>query len=89
MTVLQWLEEALYEAPLAARCYEAVDPAKRVVTRELESRWNTALERVADLEARISRHEAAASLRSVIDEAALNVAGAGPIRRIERARHGH
>lgn len=65
------LEEARYEASLAARRYEAVDPAKRLVTRELESRWNAALERVADLEARIARHNTAASLRPGIDEAAL------------------
>jgi hypothetical protein len=30
-----------------------VDPAKRYVTRELEARWNSALERAADLERRI------------------------------------
>ncbi len=65
------LEEARYEASLAARRYEAVDPAKRLVARELESRWNAALERVADLEARIARHDEAASLRPKIDEAAL------------------
>jgi Recombinase/Recombinase zinc beta ribbon domain len=35
------LEEARYEASLAARRYEAVDPAKRLVARELESRWNS------------------------------------------------
>jgi DNA invertase Pin-like site-specific DNA recombinase len=65
------LEEARYEASLAARRYEAVDPAKRLVARELESRWNAALERVADLEARLVRHDASASLRPKIDEAAL------------------
>ena len=35
------LEEAEYEASLAARRYELVDPAKRHVARELEARWNT------------------------------------------------
>jgi hypothetical protein len=39
------LEAARYEASLAARRYELVDPAKRLVARELESRWNSALER--------------------------------------------
>ena len=38
------LEEARYEASLASRRYEAVDPTKRLVARELESRWNAALE---------------------------------------------
>jgi len=35
------LEEARYEASLAARQHEAVDPMKRLVARELESRWNS------------------------------------------------
>ena len=47
------LEAARYEASLAARRYELVDPAKRLVARELEGRWNTALERVDQLERRI------------------------------------
>ena len=45
--VARELEEARYEAALAARRYELVDPAKRHVARELEARWNAALERVA------------------------------------------
>jgi DNA invertase Pin-like site-specific DNA recombinase len=65
------LEEARYEASLAARRYELVDPAKRLVARELETRWNTALERVAHLEDRIARHDAAAALRPKVDRAAL------------------
>ncbi|MBA3278673.1 MAG: recombinase family protein [Geodermatophilaceae bacterium] len=65
------LEEAHYEASLAARRHEAVDPTKRLVARELESRWNATLERVADLEARIVRHDDAAALRPKIDAAAL------------------
>ncbi len=48
------LEAARYEASLAARRYELVDPAKRLVARELEGRWNTALERVDQLERRSS-----------------------------------
>ena len=42
----QELEEARYEASLASRRHEAVDPGKRLVARELEARWNAALERV-------------------------------------------
>jgi hypothetical protein len=41
------------EASLAGRRYELVDPAKRHVARELEARWNGALERVAELVRRI------------------------------------
>jgi hypothetical protein len=65
------LEEARYDASLAARRYELVDPAKRLVARELETRWNTALERIAHLEDRIARHDAAVVLRPKVDRAAL------------------
>ena len=46
-------EEAKYEARLAARRYEAVDPDKRLVAQELEARWEAALQRVAELERRL------------------------------------
>ena len=46
------LEGARYDASLASRRYELVDPAKRHVARELEARWNEALEHVAGLERR-------------------------------------
>ena len=65
------LEEARYDASLAARRYEVVDPTKRLVARELETRWNTALERVAHMEDRIARHDVAAALRPKVDRAAL------------------
>jgi DNA invertase Pin-like site-specific DNA recombinase len=44
------LEQARYEARLAQRQYDAVDPANRLVAGELERRWNERLERVAQLE---------------------------------------
>jgi len=65
------LEEARYEASLAARRYEVVDPTKRLVARELETRWNTALERVAQLEERIVHHDGATASRPKIDREAL------------------
>ena len=65
------LEEARYEASLASRRYELVDPAKRHVARELEARWNTALERVVELERRIADMEAEAAARPKIDREAL------------------
>ncbi len=65
------LEEARYEASLAGRRYEVVDPTKRLVARELEARWNVALERVAQLEERIARLENGATSRPKIDPAAL------------------
>ena len=49
------LEEARYDASLAERRYEHVDPAKRHVARELEARWNAALERVVALERRVAQ----------------------------------
>jgi hypothetical protein len=65
------LEEARYDASLAARRYEVVDPTKRLVARELETRWNTALECVADLEDRIARHDDTVARRPKVDRAAL------------------
>lgn len=72
-TLLRELEEARYDASLAARRYEVVDPTRRLVARELETRWNAALERVAHLEERIARHDEAAALRPRVDRAALMV----------------
>ena len=40
------LTQARYEADLARRQYDAVDPANRLVAAELELRWN---DRLADL----------------------------------------
>jgi hypothetical protein len=65
------LEAARYEASLAARRYEMVDPAKRLVARELEARWNTALERVHELEKRIRDLDEQRLRRPVIDRGAL------------------
>ena len=40
------LQQATYEAQLATRRYEAVDPDNRLVAAELELRWNRALQQV-------------------------------------------
>jgi len=61
------LEGARYDVSLAERRYELVDPAKRHVARELEARWNAALERVAELEHRIADLRAMAANRPKID----------------------
>lgn len=61
------VEEARYEASLASRRYEAVDPSKRHVVRELEARWNAALERVSQLEQRMRSHDANAAARPRIN----------------------
>jgi len=52
------LEQAQYEARLAARRYEAVDPDNRLVAAELEARWNAALCRVREVEGRLRQIEA-------------------------------
>lgn len=44
------LERARYAVRLAERQYDAVDPENRLVARELESRWNQALEALGQLE---------------------------------------
>lgn len=53
------LEQAQYEARLAARRYEAVDPDNRLVAAELEARWNLALRRVGEAEDRLRQVEVA------------------------------
>lgn len=52
------LEAARYVADRARRQYDAADPANRLVAAELERRWNTALEHVAEIEAKTAAHVA-------------------------------
>jgi len=53
------LEQACYEAKLAARRYEAVDPDQRLVAGELEARWNTALQKKLELEDKLKDFDCA------------------------------
>ncbi|MGH8673796.1 MAG: recombinase family protein [Burkholderiales bacterium] len=46
-------EQARFEASRAERQYNAVDPDNRTVARELERRWNAALELACSLEQRV------------------------------------
>ena len=55
------LEAASYRALRAQRQYEAADPENRLVARELEHRWNQALEEVQALELRIAEESGAAA----------------------------
>jgi DNA invertase Pin-like site-specific DNA recombinase len=48
------LEAARYRAQRAERQYEAADPENRLVTQELERRWNVALGEVRAIETRIA-----------------------------------
>ena len=47
------LERAQYEAQRAKRQYDLVDPENRLVASELEARWNSALQNVAEVKARL------------------------------------
>jgi DNA invertase Pin-like site-specific DNA recombinase len=51
------VEQARYEARLAQRQYDGVDPDNRLVAAELERRWNEKLERVTQLEEAEKRAE--------------------------------
>jgi hypothetical protein len=57
--MLRDLEAARYAADRAFRQYDAADPESRLVTGELDARWNRALARVGACEARIAEHDAA------------------------------
>lgn len=65
------LEGARYEALLASRRYELVDPAKRHVARELEARWNDALERVTALEQKVRELSTLSAAPPAIDRGQL------------------
>ena len=56
--MLRDLEAARYAADRAFRQYDAADPENRLVAGELETRWNQALGRVAEIETRIAGHDA-------------------------------
>lgn len=60
--VLEALERdrqaATYAADRARRQYDAADPENRLVTAELERRWNLALQHLYEIEVRIHQHSA-------------------------------
>ncbi|MBI3105934.1 MAG: hypothetical protein HYY95_10245 [Candidatus Rokubacteria bacterium] len=47
-------QQAAYDVTLATRRYETVDPDNRLVAAELEARWNAALARLRECEARLA-----------------------------------
>lgn len=63
--MLRDLEAARYAADRAFRQYDAADPENRLVTAELEGRWNRALSKVTGIEDRIAAHDAATPRREV------------------------
>src|SRR5437879_602761 len=66
------LEQARYEARLAQRQYDGVDPGNRLVAAELERRWNEKLERVAQLEQNYARAEQESQWNLTEEERALH-----------------
>src|SRR6266404_5836779 len=66
------LEAARYAADRAFRQYDAADPANRLVTGQLEARWNKALAHVAEIEGKIAAHDVAAPAVA-IDHASLGL----------------
>lgn len=52
------LEAARYVVQRTQRQYDAADPENRLVTAELERRWNLSLQHVRDIETRIEQHAA-------------------------------
>jgi len=56
-TLLLELKAGRYAAELARRQYDAADPDNRLVTAELERRWNIALQKVRELEARVEQEQ--------------------------------
>jgi DNA invertase Pin-like site-specific DNA recombinase len=72
------LEAARYAAQRAQKQYDAADPENRLVTDELEHRWNQALQRVKEIERRIEQHvqgqgQAAAPTREEFENLAVDL----------------
>ena len=65
------LQQARYQARLAERRYESADPENRLVTGELEARWNAALRHVADLEEAFRTIENAVNETPIPDQPSL------------------
>lgn len=69
------LEQARYEARLASRRYETVDPDNRLVAAELEARWNTALRKVHELGDKLQEFDVVSESQPMPDkEVLLNLA---------------
>lgn len=63
------LEAARYDVNRAFRQYDAADPQNRLVAAELETRWNRALARVGEIEARIAAHDGSTPHRESLSSA--------------------
>jgi len=84
----QWelqLEQARYQARLAQRKYDAVDPDNRLVAASLERRWNAQLTRVAELEQAYAKAEQEASFTLTPEERAAMQTLAGDVSALWQA----
>jgi DNA invertase Pin-like site-specific DNA recombinase len=63
------LEAARYDVDRSFRQYDAADPQNRLVAAELETRWNRALARVGEIEARIAAHDGSTPHRASLSSA--------------------
>ncbi len=78
------VEQARYEAHLASRRFEAVDPDNRLVAAELEVRWNDALRKARELENKLQVFDAAGELVAMPDKEillSLSTRSAGSVER--------
>jgi DNA invertase Pin-like site-specific DNA recombinase len=65
------VDQARYEARLAERRYEAVDPENRLIAAELEARWNSALQHAHDVTDRLNALDQDVTAPVVPDRAVL------------------
>jgi AraC-like DNA-binding protein len=64
-------DQARYEARLAERRYEAVDPENRLIAAELEARWNSALQHAHDVTDRVNAFDQDVTTPVIPDRAVL------------------
>jgi len=69
------LDQAKYDAKLAARRYESVDPENRLVATELETRWNACLNHVKEVERRIAELARVHESKASVDKESLLILG--------------
>ena len=84
----QWqmrLERAEYEAALAERRYQEVDPSQRLVAATLERRWNEALLRLEDLKKQALEFQRQESRLASPEQKAKILALAGDLPRLWQA----
>ena len=65
------IERTRYEADRCRRQYDAVEPENRLVARSVERRWDEALERVNDLNEKLSQFDTAVPPMTIKEEDAL------------------